>query len=510
MRAISIVFSLLVAGAGCLAFVFTGRWYRGQTGMLLCLLCSIVLTTSLAEFFLILCEVLQAGDLHVRAFLWRAVTATLLLMLVLILPAVQIVRYFIVRHTRMRFMALPVFVFYLILFRIASIQLPVERFVPEKGTQYSVPSRDSWFMMRQDALACVSFIGISTMAFLCGISSVSAPYSAFFGDKRRVSEVDSDRLRQSILSITDMIGAKELEIGRAQLDIARSNTTGSSSVSKGSSGKSSPDHSSSAFSLTRLLSDMIKFGDNKQAQLQSLMVERDALLSLRNEVEADLDGIVEKIHQQRFQKTLKGKIHNFFFAIFSIYCIYRVANTYIRLGWWFFTNQPHDNPKGGPRDALVMLIAATIESVFSDLKIGVTGWSRIIGVLMSGAVFIAALNGVLQMSLLIARKLHKVAIMRTPENTQSSSPKGGMSLDLLLVAQVVGVYILSIATTLRFNLPQSMSGAIMEALVVPLKITSVQLWNDIVLGLTSTATLLVIMAVNRVSSDSMYDEEKGL
>nr|UJH94606.1 Gphrb [Starmerella bombicola] len=411
----------------------------------------------------------------------------------------------------MRFMALPVFVLYLILFRIASIQLPVERYVPDSGSKYSSSDNGSWFMMRQDALACVSFIGITTMAFLCGISSVSAPYSAFFGDKRQVSEVDSDRLRQSILSITDMIGAKELEISRAQLDIARSHTSGKSSVSGGPSGKSSPNRNSSAFSLTRLVSDLMKFGDNKQAQLRSLMVEHDALVSLRNEVEADLDAVLEKIYQQQYQKTVKGKIHKVVFAIFAIYCIYRVTNTYIRLGWWFFTNQPHDNPKGGPRDALVLLIAATIESVFSDLEIGVTGWSRIIGVLMSGAVFIAALNGVLQMSLRIVRKLHKTPSARDLENSASSSiPKAGMSLDLLLVAHVVGVYILSIATTLRFNLPRSMSGAIMAALVAPLKITSVQLWNDIVLGLTSTVTLLIIMAVNRVSSDSMYDDEKGL
>lgn len=441
-------------------------------------LCGVNVAASFSMFLLILCEILQCGNDEDRSWLWRVVTAMMLVLLALVDPAVQIYRLVAAKFPRsLRLLALPLYLMHLTLFRIMSVQLPIERY---SKTPEVAPTQ--WFNLRQDSLACVSFIGITLMAVLCGISSVSAPYAAFFMESGQYTQVDVERLKSSLEGIEDMMRAKELETSRLRLDIARENRQ-----------DPSLSRSNSSFSLSRLV-NFVRKPDTKENQLRSLLVESNALVSLKHEIEADLTHVQQRIAQEAYFKTPRGRVHRLVFAVFALYCVYRVVNSYIRMGWWFFKNEKHE---GGPKDAIVLLIAETINQVLPD--VGVPGWSKIIGVFMSGAVLAAALNGVLRMCFRLMLLLHK------PQNAKAAT-----HLDLLLVGQVVGVYVLSIATTLRFNLPRNMSGAIMSALVSPLNVVSVQLWNDMCLSLTSTATLVVIILMNKLGKEDIYDEEEKI
>lgn len=388
------------------------------------------------------------------------------------------------------------------------------------GKTETYAENSGWFALRQDSLACISFVGITTMAFLCGISSVTAPYTAFFYNAPKVTEVDVSRLTRNINGIDELISLKELEISRLRLDIQRSrskedsgrnsglNTSSANGgnhnvASSASSSRSSPPASVSNF-VQRLV-NMVRTSDDKQAELKDLLMEKDALHKLKVEVQTDLKNANQRIEQQKYASTLFGYATRLIFSIFSIYCIYRVANSYIRMGWWFFaiksdneTNSESVTRKE-PKDALVLLIATGFNRVIPEM--GVQEWTRVIGVFMSGAVLAAALNGGLRTAYRVVRHIHR----------SSSTALASIPLDVLFIGQIAGVYVLSIATTLRFNLPKSMSGPIVHALASPLKVSSVQLWNDMVLCVTSTVVIIILVALSKLGSDDQYyDEEMGI
>lgn len=511
-------FAIVASIAAGLVFRWSGTTYVGKGGLLLRLLSSTLIACCVSTFQLILCEILQAGDPDTRVWLWQFDTAVLIILLGLLVPAVQIYRLISWKLPRLRIAALVVYAVYLFIFSISSSQLPIERYVDDKNAYAS--DKSGWFALRQDSLACISFVGITVMAFLCGISSVSAPYTAFFYNPPKVTEVDVSRLTRNIGGIDELIAAKELEISRLRLGIQRSrtkeesnrsgiNSTGASgsgshdNTISASSSRSSPPASVSNFVLR--LVNMVRTSDDKQAELKDLLTEKEALYKLKVEVQTDLKNANQRIQQQKYASTFLGYVGRLIFSVFAIYCIYRVANSYIRMGWWFFAvSSDNDSSSESvtrkePKDALVLLIATGFNRIFPEM--GVQEWTRVIGVFMSGAVLAAALNGGLRTAYRVVRHIHR----------SSSTALASIPLDVLFIGQIAGVYVLSIATTLRFNLPKSMSGPIVHAVASPLKVSSVQLWNDMVLCGTSTVVIIILIALSKLGNDDQYyDEEMGI
>lgn len=414
--------------------------------------CCTVAACVASVFQLILCEVLQTGDPRVRVLMWTMQTAALLVLTLVIAPLVQIWRLSIPR------VLCPVaYGGYLALAYMVSLRIPL------------ADRRDgsSLFALRQQALALVSLSGIATMALLCGVSSVSAPYAAFVREPP-VSEVDAARLRASVHSIDEMAKAKELQISRLKLDVR----------------PASPG-------MFNVLYGMVKPKDGRQQDLAALQQELKALQRLHYEVGADLASVQTKLARAAYYKTLRGRLHRLVFALFSLYCVYRVLNTYLRLGWYFFAYNPGKSSQGGPKDLLVLAAAQGIHHLVPLLD--VDAWSRVVGVLTSGCVFCAALNGVLS-------TVHRVlrALKRAPASL----------LDPVLVAQIGAVYVIALASSLRFNLPDYMVAPIQHAIASPLDMASVQLLNDVVLGTASSFMIAVLFCVHRLNAQP-FDEEMG-
>lgn len=455
----------LVALALSVALVsikITSKRYEGSIwGLTLRFFVSVLFAASAMVIMLVICEVGTLGDDDERAKLWRQVTGVLLFLLGFIVPALHGARFWGL-HSKFSCIALTgSYIIYLILFNVAAAKLPVER---------DVDSTRDWFAVRQDLLACISCIGITAMAALCGVSSVSAPYMAFISEKTHFTEVDLARINQNIAYTDTSIAEKELQVSRLRMEVA-----------------AKPPRSSQK-NLVGMIVGGLWRNEDVHKQLDDACMEIKSLRRLRKELVDDAETMSSAIAQQRFATTLLGRLHGIIYAVFALYCIYRVFNGYLRMGWWAFSSHRREPGASAPRDALVAAIAALANRVVP--QIDSNSWVRIVGIFMSGCVFVAALSGIL-------RTVKKIL----PRNTQTSAV-----LDPLLVANICGVYVLSIATTLRLNLPKEMSGPITTALQSPLKVPSVQLWNDIVLCGVSTITIVLIYGASHVK-ETPWDEE---
>lgn len=451
----------------------TWRYTRGQPGTVRAVCCA-TLSASAMVVALVVCEVLALGSSDLRALLWRGLTASLLALLGFVFPSIYIWRLLDAGKRdwwRIAFF-FSFYAAYLGGFYIVARKLPIER--DDLTTRVKMTYG---YALRQDMLACISFLGITMMAALCGVSSVSAPYTAFIYRPRPLTQADLAQLTTSITSTEDLIAAKELQVNRLQLQLR------------------SPSRRSSSTNLVSKVFASLR-PDDVQRELSSAQTELATMQKLRLELISDQATAAARLRSQAYAATVRGRIHAVLYAVFAIYCVYRVFNGYMRLIWWLMAYESREPSAGGPRDALVVALAKGAHHIWAQFT--TDNWVRIIGALMSAAVFATSTSGMLRTLVRVKRIVKR----------RGASADSSLAVSPVLVANFVGIYVLAVATVLRLNIPKSMSGPILTALASPLRIASVQLLNDIVLSAASTVTILALFLSSRLEDDGSYDEEE--
>lgn len=436
------------------------RWAAAQlSASRLVVFCTTMAAATLV-LQLVFWELLELGSVPVRAALWRLLINVLLAILGFIYPYfyIDLVIPDRLRGCGMYIVAVAIgYSIYLFGFLELSTHMPIEG-SPDGG--YST----EW--LRQQLLASNALIGITIMAALCGISSVTAPYTAFFANPAPVTDSTITRLTSSINATEEMLAEEQLRLQKLQLE------------SKSRFRKSSTN-------LLRIFAT-----DETEQRLKECRMEIQSMEKLLIELRSDRDEADRRIRAQAYDATLLGRVGKMVYYLFAGYCVYRLANGYRRMGWWLLS-APFASPgESGPRDALVLGVAQWAHHKYPAYT--VENWTRIVGVFMSGCVFTAALNGIFQTMRKLRRRF-------SPHVTGGPNP--------LVVSHIFGIYVIALATVLRLNIPKKLSGAITAALEFPLKVEDVQLWNDIVLCGTSSVVLFGILIVVDRGSKSEYDEE---
>lgn len=436
---------------------------------------------------LVVCEVMDAGPVALRAELWQLSTNLLLVLLGFVVPLVQTYRLtgrFAYWRVRLLLTVLG-YIAYLAVFLFCSAHLPVERYEPTSWD----PSMDSrWYSIRQDMLACISVAGIAIMALLCGISSVSAPYTAFFYSPPIITETDIAQIQCAIQSTEELMAIKEREITRLQLDMRARGAPG----------------------FTNMVSKVLKAlrPDEVTNNLRASASEYNGLETLRSELISDREAAEQRIREQTFARSFFGRVWAIVYVFFSLYCVYRIIMGYVRICWYFYVPDKYEKGTSGPRDAVVLRIAEAFNAYWPSLT--VNGWMRVIGSLMSAVVFITAFSGAMRMLSNISRRFRRES-RYSPSSYQSSvlpsNIKSTLSADPIIVAHLAGVYVLSVATVLRFNVPAEVVAPIASALASPLTFSSIQLWNDLVLCGSSTLMTTLLLLSYCISSAPVNDDE---
>ncbi|EPS96199.1 hypothetical protein FOMPIDRAFT_161929 [Fomitopsis schrenkii] len=175
------------------------------------------------------------------------------------------------------------------------------------------------------------------------------------------------------------------------------------------------------------------------SQLASATQELNGLEALEYEMSRNLDTLKETQADAKFSRTIGGRIFNWGGRLFAIYCIFRILNSLVNL---VVPAPPSANPRQTSRSVDMLSIGlAKMLSLLSSVHIeedGVAVISRQISLGLVGVIILSSIRLVLRG---VARVL------------RVTSRNLGASLMLLILAQLMGIYLLSTLVQLRTSFP---------------------------------------------------------
>ncbi|KAH9851286.1 Abscisic acid G-protein coupled receptor-domain-containing protein, partial [Lenzites betulinus] len=176
------------------------------------------------------------------------------------------------------------------------------------------------------------------------------------------------------------------------------------------------------------------------SEASSMAQEITGLQALEYEMSRNLEVLKQRQGDGKFSRTLAGKAFNWGGRLFAIYCIYRIFASILNL---LLPRTPPSTP-GEPATTNADVVSFVLAYLFSFLpftdipqaKIAVI--SRQISLGLVGAIILSSIRRVLRG---VARVL------------RVTSRSLGASLMLLILAQVMGIYLLSTLIQLRTSFP---------------------------------------------------------
>lgn len=423
---------------------------------------------------LVLCEICNWADPGVRFIAWRLFLTVLVSQLVVLIPATQLGIHFRAHSGSLVWRyALPVVLFgvYLAAFYVLGWWLPVD-------TSSKKKLGDG---LMSGVLVRVAFVGVTMMGVLTGVSSVSAPYTVFIARPKPVSEQDVERLEQSLRTTTDLTKTKEQDLAslRRRARERASHASGTSSIMM------------KVFSSLR--------GDDLTNEIKALEVELGALSKMTSELGSELEMIKVKFEEQERAKTVSGRIVARFYAVFAVYCVYRLLNVCVLKNPFGVQLLPKKSLSGSSEsDAIVTILAHAIQDVYPT-RWDVESLSRLLGFAVSGVLLLMSVNSVRATFQTVARAFPMLKVMSAFE------------LTALVGGQVLGTYVVATSLLLRTNLPRSMSSSLTAAIGIPLDADVTQAWFDATMFIAIIASAVAIYIASKVRVDSLhYDEETFL
>lgn len=421
---------------------------------------------------LALCEVINLFESTARYYLWEATVDSILCLLTVVVPVVALWYSFdAFVPTSWLHVVVVVVTYALGMFAFFHIALPFDfdTITSESAT---------W---GESMVARVAVVGVISMALLSGIGTVSAPFASFVYKPRQVSQQDLDRLQNSIDATDSMIASKResLRVVHQQL-------------------KSRNEQEPSSNRMMRAMKSFLG-NDSISREIAALQTEIGALERMKSSLLGDLDSMNSRYRAQLYASTAGGQVMDLFQKAFALYCVYRIINSFvIRNPFIMRWSQSQTSS-----DPVVLTMAHLMHSFFPQWG-QVEAWTRQLGFLFSGVVFVASITSVVSTYQLVRRAM-QTWMVTTPSPVPSSSP-----VSPLLMAMVLGTYAISTCLILRSNLPPEISSAITKALGAPLDNGLVQALFDTVFFLSSMAAVVVLTIVSRIKMQEEDDLEAGM
>ncbi|TFY61413.1 hypothetical protein EVJ58_g4526 [Rhodofomes roseus] len=169
------------------------------------------------------------------------------------------------------------------------------------------------------------------------------------------------------------------------------------------------------------------------------MQELNGLEALEYEMSRNLEALKERQADAKFSRTIGGRIFNWGGRLFAIYCIFRILNSLVNL---VTPVPPSTSPAQSPRSVDMLSIGlAKLLSLLPSVHIGDDGVAVISRQISLGLVGVIILSSIRLVLRGVARVL------------RVTSRNLGASLMLLILAQLMGIYLLSTLVQLRTAFP---------------------------------------------------------
>ncbi|GBE86872.1 hypothetical protein SCP_1001140 [Sparassis crispa] len=178
------------------------------------------------------------------------------------------------------------------------------------------------------------------------------------------------------------------------------------------------------------------------SQMSSAMQEMSGLESLEYQMSRNLEALRQRQADANFSRTISGKLFNWGGRIFAIYCVYRILNAIVNLIIPRTAAIP-SSPKEPVSTSVDMMSTAIAHllSLLPSVEISTKDIALISRQISLGLVGVIILSSIRLVLRGVARAL------------RVTSRNLGASLMLLMLAQLMGIYLLSTLIQLRTSFP---------------------------------------------------------
>ncbi|KAL1708910.1 Abscisic acid G-protein coupled receptor-domain-containing protein [Schizophyllum commune] len=173
-------------------------------------------------------------------------------------------------------------------------------------------------------------------------------------------------------------------------------------------------------------------GDGRAQELKGLR-------ALEAEMSRNYDDLTRRFHEHAYRRTFRGRVAAVVGRLFAVYCVVRVVSSAVHL--LFPSNAGYNTTTS---DLLTDLLAYSLSIVSREEVIArddVALISRQISLALVGVIILTSLRLVLR------------GVTRVSEPLQVTSRNLGASLMLLMLAELMGIYLLSTIVQLRTSFP---------------------------------------------------------
>lgn len=325
------------------------------------------------------------------------------------------------------------------------------------------------------ARAClerIGVIGISLMALLSGFASVSTPWHMLTDStarrKRPVTDADITRKQVGLEATGELLMTKRHRLRSLQRKLAATTESNANAGAQGVMGK-----------IVGSLKG-IGSGGGDAAEIKALQLEISGLETMEANLSSSLASLKNRQVAQARAGTALGKLLAVPAYVFSIYCVYRILATSLTSFRRLYYPASASFSSSDPINRFLGLLAK-----HWDPKLDQIAWARQISFLLSGVILIASANAVVQTFHIFA-KWAPGLLYQAQANLA------------LLIGQIAATYVISAGLLLRSNLPKDMGSAVGHALESALEPTFVDRWFEGWFLMSSAATAVGIWVGRRI------------
>ncbi|KAI5960418.1 uncharacterized protein KGF55_004710 [Candida pseudojiufengensis] len=512
---------------------------------------SLTLSLSIGLIILMMCELGNYVNHDTRVVLFKLTIDTLILLLVLIVPVCSInliinQNLTLVSFDRVKaiFTLIACVLWFLVLHKCGDL---TQDFNPRSSLHANTRN------IVERKINEISIVGITILAILSGIGSISTPYRAinfqllwkkyFIGhhdiktsqsckQPNEISTVDINTAIQNYNNTSNLLSKRKSELNRLELsnggtiyNLPSQNLSTDNFLTTKSS-----ETSKKLGSLLHKVQSFAHLPLKGNSEEEELKQEIASLESLKKSLYKDTSKLILKLHENQQVNLRQSKIFDKFImfgnTILSIYCVYRIFNVFlIKLPLLYIYGESYDydvhsdvidveNETPTSKDALAITISKLIKSVFTNVPLTESQLVNQLSFILSGSLFICSFTNVLTTFKSFSKMFH----ISTNKSIESNITKNW--LKHLLVAELVGVYVIATALLIRINLPENLSNQISKILSLSgsslknnnssiKEVMFIENWFDKIFALSCLLTMLILILKKFIDDDKDLDFQSG-
>ncbi|KAI5953453.1 hypothetical protein KGF54_002825 [Candida jiufengensis] len=508
---------------------------------------SVTLSLSIGLIILMMCELGNYIDHDTRFGLFKFTIDTLMLLLVLVIPFCSInllinqnLAPIKINNTRKVMTVVIYALWFLVLHKCGDL---TQNFNPRSSLQSNTRN------IVERKINEISIVGITILAILSGIGSTSTPYrtipfeqiwkkyilkqgqDSFYNNDSKTSDiqtVDINSAIQNYNNTSNLLSKRKSELSK--LELSNGGTIYNLPQQNLSSDNFLTTKSQTSKKLGSLIHKVQSFANlplKGQSEEEELKQEIQSLENLKKSMYNDLSKLIFKYYQNSQDNLNQSKLFEKFISIgntvLSIYCVYRIINVFlIKLPLLYIYGEDSDydihseiidveNDTPTSKDALAITISKVIISIYKNIPISESQLVNQLSFILSGSLFICSFTNVLTTFKSFSKVFH---ISSSSKDHELKFAKNW--LKHLLIAELVGVYIIATALLIRTNLPENLSNQISKILSLSgsslknnntsiKEVMFIENWFDKIFALSCFITIIFLVIKKFIDDDDNLD-----